>query len=131
MSALAMLLMTFAFPGQAEPNKMHKLAVAFQVPSSAHKASITEVRIVDKELWVRVDVMGGGIGLAVISTAKAEATVEAPALPIKYLVFGKTWKWQGDEKGLIFLADLSEKEQAEREKQYAAGKVVYTAAKKK
>jgi hypothetical protein len=126
---IPLLLLAFAFPGDAEPVKKHKLSVAFKVPSSAEKAAITEARVVGKELWVRVDVTGGGIGLTVISTAKAEATVEAPELPVKYVVFGKKWGWKNAEKGIVFLKDLGEKEREEVEKKYAAGKVVFKAKK--
>jgi hypothetical protein len=130
MFQLSVLALAFAFPGDAEPVKKHKLSVAFKVPSSAQKAAITEARVVGKELWVRVDVTGdGGLGLAVISTARAEATVEAPELPIKYVVFGKMWGWKNDEKGVVFLRDLGEKERDEAEKKYAAGKVVFKAKK--
>lgn len=125
------ILLTLAFPADADPTKKHNLSVAFKVPSSSEKAAISEVRIVGKELWVRVDVTGaGGFGLAVISDVKAAATVEAPNLPVKYLVFGKKWGWKNEEKGITFLKDVSDKERAQLEKDFAAGKVVYTAKKK-
>jgi hypothetical protein len=122
---LPFLALAFAFPADVEPVKKQKLSVAFKVPSSAEKAAITEARVVGKELWVRVDVTGGGVGLTVISTAKAEATVEAPALPVRYVVFGKKWNWKNDEKGVVFLRDLGEKEREETEKKYSAGRVVF------
>src|SRR5262245_61460161 len=126
---LPILALTFAFPGDAEPAGKLKLAVSFQVPSSAEKATITEVRVVGKALWVRVDVTGGGVGLAVISTVTAAATVEAPPLLIRYFVFGKTWNWKNEEKGIIFLKDQNDRDRAEIEKRYASGKVVFTAKK--
>jgi len=127
LSFVALFAVTaFAFADEPEPTKKQKLAIAFKVPSSAEMASITEARTVGKELWVRVDILGeGGIGLAVISTTKDEATVEAPALPIKYVVFGKKWGWKNEEKGITFLADLDEKARAKAEKAFEGGKVVY------
>jgi hypothetical protein len=138
MSRLMLLAALFAFASMAvaaedpaEPTKKHKLSVAFKVPSSSEKAAITEVRQVGKELWVRVDVTGGGgVGLAVISTAKAEAEVEAPALPVKYIVFGKKWGWKNEEKGIMFIKDLESKAAKMLEKHYEGGKVVYKAKKK-
>jgi hypothetical protein len=109
-----------------EPAKKQKLEVSFSVPSSAEKASITEARIVGKELWVRVDIKGaGGIGLAVISKAKDEVTIEAPALPVKYVVFGKTWGWKNEEKGITFLKDLDDKDREKAEKAFEGGKSVW------
>lgn len=131
LSLIALFAATCAFAADTEPSKKHKLAVAFKVPSSAEKAAITEARVVGKEIWVRVDITGaGGIGLAVISTAKASATITAPALPVKYVVFGKKWGWKNGEKGILFLADVKDaKKRAKVEKDYAAGKVVFKAKK--
>lgn len=128
LSLIALFVASSAFAADTEPAKKHNLSVAFKVPSSAEKAAITEARVVGKEIWVRVDVKGaGGIGLAVISTAKASATITAPPLPVKYVVFGKKWGWKNMEKGIVFLADQDAKTKAEMEKKYNAGKVVYKA----
>jgi hypothetical protein len=115
---------------ETEPSKKHKLSVEFTTPSSAEKAAISEAREVGGEIWVRVDILGaGGIGLAVISKTKATAEITGPDKPIKYLVFGKTWGWKNEEKGITFLKDLPEKEAAEIEKKYKAGKLLYSAKK--
>ena len=112
--------------GLAEDKKEHKLSVAFSTPNPTWKANITAVREVGKELWVRVDAASaGGIAPAVIGKAKAEAAVSGPDLPVKYVVFGKTWGWKNMEKGIVFLRDLPEKERAEAEKAFADGKLVY------
>lgn len=127
-SLLGLFAVACAFAADAEPTKKHEVAVSFKVPSSAEKAAITEARVVGKEIWVRVDITGaGGIGLAVISDAKASATITAPNLPVKYVVFGKKWGWKNEEKGITFLADQDEKTREKMEKEYAAGKVVYKA----
>jgi hypothetical protein len=127
---VALFAATSAFAADAEPVKKQELKVEFSVPSSSEKAAITEARVVGKEIWVRVDITGaGGIGLAVISKAKATATIEAPALPIKYVVFGKKWGWKNKEKGIVFLADQDAKTKAKLEKDFNAGKVVYKAKK--
>jgi hypothetical protein len=128
LSALVMVL--FSTASADEPKvKTHKLSVAFKVPDTSYKAAITEVRQVGNELWARVDVSSAGIGAAVITTAKATATVNAPDLPVKYLVFGKKWGWKNMETGITFLADLDKKARQEREKKFASGKVVYSAGK--
>jgi hypothetical protein len=125
---LLLAAVAFAAAEEAEPGKKHKLKVSFSTPSSAEGSVIREARVVGKEIWVRVDVTGaGGIGLAVISTTTAEAEITAPDLPIKYVVFGKTWGWKNEEKGIIFLKDLPEKDATQIQKQYEAGKVVYQA----
>jgi hypothetical protein len=106
--------------------KEHKLAVAFGTPNPNWKATISEARVVGKEIWVRVDVASAdGIALAVIGKAKDEATIQAPDLPVKYLVFGKKWGWKNEEKGFTFLADLDKAAAEKLEKEYAAGKVVF------
>jgi hypothetical protein len=128
--AVLFLLVSCSMAADAEPAKKHKLSVEFSTPSSAEKAAISEAREVGKEIWVRVDVLGGdAIGLAVISKAKASAEITGPDLPVKYVVFGKMWGWKNEEKGIVFLKDLPEKEAAEVEKKYNAGKVVYKAKK--
>lgn len=107
-------------------DKEHKLSVNFGTPNPSWKASITGVREVGKELWVRVDVASaGGVAIQVLGKAKAELTVTGPDLTVKYLVFGKTWGWKNEEKDIVFLHDLPEKARAELEKQYADGKLVY------
>lgn len=118
-------LFALANAGLAE-DKEHKLSVSFGTPNPSWKATITGVREVGKELWVRVDVASaGGVAIQVLGKAKAELTVKGPDLPVKYLVFGKTWGWKNEEKGIVFLHDLPEKERAALEKQYANGKLVY------
>ena len=126
---VACIGMAFAVStGVADDKKEHKLNVAFGTPNPSYKASITAVREVGKELWVRVDVASaGGIAPAVIGKAKAEATVAGPDLPVKYVVFGKTWRWKNEEKGIVFLHDLPEKDKAAAEKAFADGKPVYEA----
>jgi hypothetical protein len=107
-------------------DKEHKLAVAFGTPNPSWKATITGGKVVGKELWVRVDVASaGGVAIQVIGKAKAELTVKAPDLPVKYLVFGKTWGWKNEEKDIVFLHDLPEKERKGLEKQYEDGKVAF------
>ena len=117
-----------ASAGVADDEKEHKLSVAFGTPNPSYKASISAVREVGQELWVRVDVTSaGGIAPAVIGKAKAEATVAGPDLPVKYVVFGKAWGWKNKETGIVFLHDLPEKEKAAVEKAFSDGKLVYEA----
>ena len=90
---VACIGMAFAVStGVADDKKEHKLNVAFGTPNPSYEASMSAVREVGQELWVRVDVpSAGGIAPAVIGKAKAEATVAGPDLPVKYVVFGKAW----------------------------------------
>jgi hypothetical protein len=121
----ALLLLAGAADAE-EKAKSHKLSVEFSVPDPLHKGGITEVRQVGKELWVRVDVRKEkGIAPSVIGKVKDSVTVDAPDLPVKYFVFGKTWGWKNEEKGITFLKDLDDKERVKLEKAFAGGKVVY------
>lgn len=113
--------------------KKHELKVEFATPNPSWKATISEARVVGKELWVKVDVASaGGIAIQVIGKAKAEATVEAPDLPVKYGVFGKTWNWKDDDapKNVVFVDELSKEDKEKLEKEWKGGKVVYEAKKK-
>jgi len=106
--------------------KKHEASVGFATPNPSWKAKIVEAKIVDKEIWVKVDVAtDGGIAPAVIGKAKATAKFEAADLPLKYVVDGKTWKWANKEKEIVFLADLEEKEREKVLKAYKDGKSVY------
>jgi hypothetical protein len=112
--------------------KKHELKVSFATPNPSWKATISEARVVGQELWVKVDAASaGGIAIQVIGTAEAAATVEAPDLPVQYAVFGKTWGWKNEEKGLTFATDLSKDDRERWEKAWAGGKVVFEAKKGK
>ncbi len=118
-------------PKKDDKVKKHELKVNFATPNPSWKATISEVRVVGKELWVKVDVASaGGIAPQVIGKAEATATVEAADLPVKYAVFGKTWGWKNEEKGLIFADALSKEEKEAWEKAWKDGKVVFEAKKK-
>ncbi len=118
-------------PKKDDKMKKHELKVTFGTPTPGYKATISEVRVVGKELWAKVDVTApGGIVAQVLSKTTAEATVEAPDLPVKYAVFGKTWKWKNEEKDIAFADDLSKDDKEKWEKAWKDGKVVFEAKKK-
>ena len=87
-------------------------------PKLAELAKKLDEGITDEQKKARRDAIG---------KAKAEATVAGPDLPVKYVVFGKTWGWKNKETGIVFLHDLPEKEKAAAEKAFADGKLVYEA----
>jgi hypothetical protein len=68
------------------------------VPDSAWRLTIEAVYQVKEELWVisRVSRDPHAMGLQVITTLKASVKVEAPELPVRHFVIGKTWNWEGD-----------------------------------
>jgi hypothetical protein len=104
--------------------------VTFSVPNPGWKASITEARTDGKELWVKVVVSNpGGISPQVITKLTPKANFAAADLPVKYIVFGKGWKWVNKEKDVVFLADLDDKKRKALEEAYAEAKVVYEAKK--
>jgi hypothetical protein len=93
-------------PSLAQENE-RTVEVTLMVPSAAHKLQILEVYQTPKELLVLSKVEGGGIGATVITKAKDQVKVKAPAdLPVKQFVLGKTWGW-GDEK-YTFLKDRAD-----------------------
>jgi hypothetical protein len=112
-------------PKKDDKMKKHELKVSFATPNPSWKANITEVRIVGSEIWVKVDAMtDGGIAPSVIGKAEATATVEAPDLPVKYAVFGKTWKWANKEKDITFADDIGKDDRDKWEKAWKDGKPV-------
>ena len=71
-------------PKKDDKMKKHELKVSFATPNPSWKATISEARVVGKEIWVKVDVASaGGIAPQVIGKAEAAATVEAPDLPVR------------------------------------------------
>ena len=129
--AVAAITATADEPKKDDKMKKHELKVSFATPNPSWKATISEARVVGKEVWVKVDVASaGGNALQVIGKAEATATVEAADLPVKYAVFGKTWKWKNDEKDLAFADALSKDDLEKWEKAWKDGKVVFEAKKK-
>lgn len=119
-------------PKKDDKMKKHELKVKFATPTPGYKATVSEVRVVGKELWAKVDVTApDGIVAQVISSTTAEAAVEAPDLPVKYAVFGKTWKWKNEEKDITFADDLGKDDKEKWEKAWKGGKVVFEAKKGK
>jgi hypothetical protein len=61
--------------------------------------TIDEVRRVGNELWVVSTVARDPdtMGAQVISTVRASLRLEAPDLPVKHFVMGKSWDWQNQE----------------------------------
>ncbi len=129
--AVAAVTATADEPKKDDKMKKHELKVSFATPNPSWKATISEVRVVGTEIWVKVDVASaGGIAPQVIGKAEATATVEAADLPVKYAVFGKSWKWKNDEKDLAFADALGKDDLEKWEKAWKDGKVVFEAKKK-
>ena len=123
--AVAVATVSADEPKKDDKMKKHELKVSFATPNPSWKANITEAKVVDKEIWVKVDVASaGGIAPQVIGKAEATATVEAPDLPVKYAVFGKTWKWKNEEKDILFADDASKEDREKWEKAWKDGKAL-------
>lgn len=124
-AAVAAVVAAADEPKKDDKMKKHDLKVTFATPNPTWKANITEVRVVGSELWVKVDAQSaGGEAPAVIGKAEATAAVEAPDLPVKYAVFGKTWKWKNKEKDITFADDIGQDDRDKWEKAWKDGKVV-------
>ncbi len=79
-------------------NNIQEISVILTVPDTAWSISIDEVFRVKDELWViailqRLPLMAA----QVISSAADRVKIDAPALPVKHFILGKTWQWQNEE----------------------------------
>lgn len=81
---------------QMESQTIH---LKLMVPDTTWMLGIDEVYQVGEELWVVASVkqMRQAFGLMIISTVEDQVALEAPPLPIKYYILGKTWGWENEE----------------------------------
>jgi hypothetical protein len=79
--------------------QMTTIAVSLEAPDSGWKLTIEEIRQVDEELWVLATLKKDPnlFAMAMITTVSDAVTIQAPALPIKYFIQGKTWNWENKE----------------------------------
>jgi len=110
-----------AAPGADAKGRAPEIAVVLKVPDGAWKLAIEEVRQVRKELWVLAAVSRDPdvMGISMITTLKAKMKVDAPDLPVKVFVAGKTWNWTGKEPYKFI------KSRKEIAKNLDAGKLLY------
>ena len=75
------------------------ITVELTVPDAAWTIAIDEVHKVGDELWVVSTVSRDPeiMGAQVISTVRASLKLDAPDLPVKHFVMGKSWNWQNQE----------------------------------
>ena len=94
-----------ACPAHSDTYDSRQITVSVTVPDPAWQIAITDVSIVDHELWV-ISTLQRAARLApqIVTTVTDTVTVMAPAYPIKHFVLGKTWSWDNDEP-YTFLAD--------------------------
>jgi hypothetical protein len=91
-------LLLAAASGTAAPLARRSIKVTLKVPDSGWEIAIQEVYRVKDELWVISRVTRRpGMAMQVISQVSDEVQVEAPALPVRHVVLGKTWGWENDE----------------------------------
>lgn len=84
---------------QEQPLETQTIHLKLMVPDTTWMLGIDEVYQVGEELWVLASVkqMRQAFGLMIISTVEDQVTIEAPHLPIKYYILGKTWGWENEE----------------------------------
>ena len=118
--SLVLLLCTTAWGADEK-----EITVKLTVPDAAWTLTINEVHMVGNELWVISTVSQNPdlMGAQVISTVQASLRLEAPDLPMKYFIIGKTWNWKNEEP-YTFIKDLNQ-----IEKELKSGKLLYKAAK--
>ena len=75
------------------------IAVALTVPDTTWRVTIDEVYRVGDTLWViaAVSQPPDAMGAQVISTVEDALVLDAPDLPVRVFVLGKTWNWQNQE----------------------------------
>ena len=85
------------------------VSVTLQVPSTAWTVKITDVYEFETEIWVPAWVnLFSEVGLTVISTVGAFATIPNTTKDVKYFILGKTWGWENSEP-YVFLKASDEK----------------------
>jgi hypothetical protein len=118
-----LLTLLLAASLHAEEDPMGTITVTCTVPSSGWTLEVDEVRRVGDELWVLSRLTAPqGMALTVISTVTASIPVDAPVLPVKQFMTGKTWKWKNDEP-ITFIKD-----RADIAAEFDAGVLVYSKA---
>jgi hypothetical protein len=117
---MVLLLCTTASAAEDKENM-----VKLSVPDAAWTIVIDEVHKVGNELWV-IAIASRNTDLMVaqvISTVQASLKLDAPELPMKYFIIGKTWDWKNAEP-CTFINDMKQ-----IEKKVKAGQLLYRAAK--
>lgn len=93
------LIGAFTFVHAQEQMENQTIHLKLMVPDTTWMLGIDEVYQVGEELWVVASVkqMRQAFGLMIISTVEDQVVLEAPPLPIKYYILGKTWGWKNEE----------------------------------
>ena len=120
------ILMSVGIVAIAMAAEQQTVTVKMDVPDSAWRIDIDGVYQVSNEILVVAVVSRdpNAMGAQVISSVKDSVKVEAPVLPIKYHVIGKTWGWKNKEP-YLFLKDRKTIQQ-----KLDKGKRLYTRTKK-
>jgi len=86
-----------------------EIAVELTVPDATWAIRIDEVRRVGDELWAVSTVSRDPevMGAQVISTVRASLRLDAPDLPVKHFVMGKSWDWPNPEP-YVFISQLAQ-----------------------
>ena len=76
-----------------------EIVVELTVPDTTWEIAIDEVHRVGNELWVISTVAQDPdrMGAQVISKVRAALRLQAPDLPVKHFIMGKSWDWQNPE----------------------------------
>jgi hypothetical protein len=82
----------------AQKEKGITINVSLEAPDTAWSIKIKEVYLVDKEIWVISKLKRSPkIAAQVITKVKDSLNLQAPNLPIKHFILGKTWRWKNKE----------------------------------
>ena len=81
--------------------------IEFRAPNPSYSVKIEKICIVDEEIWVIAKIDKRDVIAASVIVRLSDAVrVDAPDLPVKYFIYGKTWGWENSEP-YTFLKDLS------------------------
>jgi len=117
MKALLLFLLMFSlsasvrlFADDAGPTVVE---VAVTVPDSAWKLEILEAHQTDKAIIVisKVSRDPEAMGAQVITTLSQKLNLITPELPVQHYVLGKTWGWENEDKGVVFIKERKELEE--------------------
>ncbi len=94
--------------GCAGKQPVREISIQMEAPDGGWSISIVEAYRVGDEIWVISELSrASGMAVQAITSVSDRIRLEAPDLPVRHFVIGKTWGWTGEE-AVTYIEDLSE-----------------------
>jgi hypothetical protein len=94
--------------GCAGKQPVREISIQMETPDGGWSISIVEAYRVGDEIWVISELSrASGMAVQAITSVSDRIRLEAPDLPVRHFVIGKTWGWTGEE-AVTYIEDLSE-----------------------